>query len=86
MDSQNRNQQFAIVYEAFYDEPRTMKEVDVITGIMRENICRYCATLRQRERIYPVGERKCSITGHTAILWTTNPLLIPPKTQYTLFD
>ncbi len=64
MDNENKSQQLAIVYEAFYDSPKTMKEVDVLTGIMRENICRHCATLRKSDRIYPVGERRCSITGH----------------------
>jgi hypothetical protein len=82
---ENKSQQLAIVYEAFYDSPKTMKEVDILTGIMRENICRHCATLRQTDRIYPVGERECNITGHTAIIWTTDPSKIPPTTQYSIF-
>lgn len=86
MDNRKRFNQLAMVYEAFYDEPRTMKEVDVITGIMRENICRHCSTLRQLDKIYPVGEKLCSVTGHLAIIWTTNPELIPPNTQYSLFE
>ena len=33
--------QLSKVYDAFKREPMTMKEADVYTGVMRENICRY---------------------------------------------
>ena len=77
--------QLAKVYEAFFEEPKTMKEVDAETGVMRESICRYCATLRKLEKLFPVKKRKCEITQHRAIAYTTNPELKPEDNQLRLF-
>lgn len=73
--------QFQLVYDAFFESPKTMKEVDTETGIMRENVCRYVSTLRQQNRIFPIRERKCRITHHIATEWTANPALIPKNPQ-----
>ncbi|MGM0409010.1 MAG: hypothetical protein ACQERU_13600, partial [Bacteroidota bacterium] len=73
--------QLRIVYKSFFQYPQTMKEVDVTTGIMRENVCRYVATLRQQNRIFPIRERKCRITNHIATEWTANPALVPENPQ-----
>lgn len=65
--------QFDIVCEAFFNEPVTMKEVDVLTGIMRENICRYVHFLRKQNRIFSVNKRRCAITKRLATALSTNP-------------
>ncbi|MBK9671952.1 MAG: hypothetical protein IPO70_06810 [Bacteroidetes bacterium] len=73
------------VYWAFFENPKTMKEADKFTGVMRENICRYCRTLRLQGKLYKVCKRVCAVTKHKAIAWTTNPDLIPPSNQLKLF-
>jgi hypothetical protein len=70
----NKPEQLKSIYNAFYEYPKTMKEVDAETNIMRENICRYVSTLRNENRISLVGYRKCKITGHTKVgIYTTDP-------------
>ena len=74
------------VYEALMVKPMTMKEVDVFTGIMRENICWHIKELLESGRIACIRKRKCSITGY---LWvneyTANPNLFPKSNQLKLF-
>lgn len=62
------------VFEALFQQPQTMKELDRRTGIMRESICRYCANLRKQGRLYYVRRRRCRITGYPHV-WelTTDP-------------
>lgn len=77
--------QLAKVYNAFFEQPKTMKEVDLEVGVMRENICWYCRTLRKQERLFAIRKRICGITKHRATEWTTNPELVPPPIQLNLF-
>ena len=78
--------QFNRVYGAFFDEPRTMKEVDKLTGIMRENVCRYCGRLREQNMLYPIRKRLCRITKHRATEYTTDPAKAPKSdSQLNLF-
>lgn len=62
------------VFEALFQEPQTMKELDRRTGIMRESICRYCGILRKQGLLHYVRQRRCRITGHPRV-WelTTDP-------------
>ena len=73
------------VYNVFYQQPSTMKEVDKVCGVMRENICWYVRTLRKAGRIYLINKRKCKVTKHKAGVYTTNPELIPIDKQTKLF-
>ena len=77
--------QFEIVYKAFYNQPKSMKMVEVDTGIDRANICRYVKTLRKSDKIAIVKTKLCSITKHRAGYLTTNPDLFPKSNQYKLF-
>lgn len=74
------------VYLAFQDRPKTMKEVDKEVGIMRESICWYCRTLRLTDRLFPVNQKRCSVTKHTAWTWTTNPDLVLENPQLKLWE
>jgi hypothetical protein len=76
------------VYDAFHERSGTMKELDLRIGVMRESICRYCATLRKQDKLYPIRKRICNVTGHKATEYTTNIALIPkrPIIQLSLFD
>lgn len=80
------NDQISIVFKAFFESPKTMKEVDKETGIMRENICRYIRYFRQQKQIALVGYRKCKVTGNGKVgTYTTNPDLFPVSNQLKLF-
>ena len=75
-----------IVFNAFFESPKTMKEVDQETGVMRENICRYVKYFRKRNNIALVGYRKCKVTGRTKVgAYTTNKDLFPISNQLKLF-
>ena len=86
LDNAKRLDQLNTVYRAFWEKPMTMKKVDQQTGIMRENICRYCKTLRDSNKIFEVSRRRCTVTGYPNVIeWTTNPDLAPPDNQLRLF-
>lgn len=82
----NSIDQRIIVFNAFFESPKTMKEVDQETNIMRENICRYVRDFRNKNKIALVGYRKCTVTGHAKVgIYTTNPDLFPKSNQLKLF-
>jgi DNA-binding transcriptional regulator LsrR (DeoR family) len=83
--SSNKNSQFAQTFEGFFNQPLTMMELSVITGIDRANICRYCAVLRAAGSIAIYKKGYCSITKHLANQYTTNPQLFPIDLQGKLF-
>ena len=64
-----------------------MKEVDIETGVMRANICRYCRTLVAQNKLFIVGKRRCKITkSRNVMIYTSNPDLAPKQpTQLSLF-
>jgi hypothetical protein len=67
----NTHDQLKKVFNAFYEYPKTMKEV---------------STLRNANQISLVGYRKCRITGHNKVgTYTTNPQLFPKSNQLELF-
>ena len=78
--------QLKAVFQSFFDSPKTMKEADSDSGIMRENICRYVRTFRQSKSIVVIRKRYCLVTKHLANEYTTNPELFPKPTQLSLFD
>ncbi len=69
--------QFKIIFQAFYNQPKTMLMVAVETGILRANICRYVAELQKQNRISIVRKGFCPISKHRAGFYTTNPELFP---------
>ncbi|MDJ1495153.1 hypothetical protein QNI19_19595 [Cytophagaceae bacterium DM2B3-1] len=84
METREFKNQLEKVFDAFYEKPRTMKEVDFACGVMRENICRYVSKLRKQGRIILAGKRYCKITKHQANVYTTNPSLIPKVIQLNI--
>jgi hypothetical protein len=78
--------QLKAVFQSFFDSPKTMKEADADSGIMRENICRYVRTFRQSKSIVVLRKRYCKVTKHLANEYTTNPDLFPKPIQLTLFE
>lgn len=78
--------QLSKVYKAFKAKPLTMKEADVQTNVMRENICRYVKRLVQEGKIAVRRKRKCKVTGYPYVNeYTGNPDLFPKTDQLKLF-
>lgn len=74
------------VYEVLKEKPMTMKEVDVYTGIMRENICRHIDNLLKQGRIQALRKRKCRITGYPYVTeYTADENLFQKSNQLELF-
>lgn len=63
----------------------TASMVAEATGIRQKNICRYKAILQESNKLWEVVKKKCKITKREAWYLTTNPDLIPPTNQLTLF-
>ena len=75
------------VYNALKEKPMTMKETDIYTGVMRENICRYIDELFEQGKIAILRKRKCTVTGYPYVNeYTSNPHLFPKSNQLTIFD
>ena len=85
MDKKTFNNQLKRTFRAFRQAPKTMKQVEVETGIDRPNVCRYVAWLRKRNKITVVKKGSCPITKHSAQFFSTDPDLIPKPGQSELF-
>jgi len=60
------------VFTCFFEQPRTMLEVEQKTGIMRSNICRYVSHLRGEGKIMHIKTDLDPITKRNAKYWSTN--------------
>lgn len=85
MKEETFKNQLKRTFRAFKQEPKTMKQVEVQTGIDRPNICRYVAWLRKRNKIVTVKKDTCPITKHKAQFLSTNPKYFPSEPQPELF-
>ena len=81
----SNNTQLKRVYEAFFHSPKTMKEVDIEIGVMRENICWLCRELRMQNYLFAVCIRRCKVTKRNVIAWSTNSEFKPIDKQLKLF-
>ena len=90
LDSQGKDKhfqnQFKITYDSFFSQPLTMKELSVLTGIDRANICRYVRLMRRAGIIKIFSKGFCRITKHLANRYTTNPDLFPFDQQLKIFN
>lgn len=77
--------QFQAVYWAFYDGAKSMFEVEVETGIRRENICWFVGDLRRNGKIFFVEKRRCKYKRSIISALTTNPEFKPEDNQLNLF-
>ena len=73
--------QMKIVFQAFYNSPKTMLMVSFETGILRANICRYVAEWRKYDKIAVAKRGLCPITRFPAGFYTTDPALFPTIPQ-----
>jgi len=73
-------------FEAFFTTPKTMLMVEVETGILRPNICRYVATWKKEKRIEIVRLGVCPISKYGGVQHLTiNPDMFPNSNQLNLF-
>jgi hypothetical protein len=63
-----------VTYIAFMPKPATMRMVEVSTGILRPNICRYVARLKKLGLITFQGQGYCPHTKHLAGFYITGTL------------
>ncbi len=61
-----------IVGNSLLERPKTMRMVEVETGILRPNICRHIAALRKLKNIVLVYKGHCPYTKRTAGFYSTN--------------
>lgn len=76
--------QFQATKEAFFQFPATMRMIEVQTGILRPNICRYVRTMSNSGIIQVVRIGLCPETRHRAGFYSTNPDLFIPSPQLQL--
>ena len=82
----DNDNQMNIVFNAFFESPKTMMEVDAETNIDRSNVCRYVGTLKARNKIQLISYRKCKITKCEGVgEYSTNPDFFVKSNQLELF-
>lgn len=74
------------VFESFKVVPKTIIMVEVETGIMRPNICRYVKMFRKSESIQMIDRKLCKISKHRLGYLTTNIERFQPTNQLNLFE
>ncbi len=82
----NFTTQYNTTYNSFFEQPQSMKELSICTGIDRASICRYVRTMRLLKAIAVYKRSYCSITKRLVNKYTTNPDLFPiHSSQLILF-
>ena len=75
------------VYNSFYNKPKTMRQVEVETGVRRDHITRYVDTLKKNNKITIVNKGVCPITNRDGVQFlTTDPSFQPKFLQLSLFN
>jgi len=70
------------VYDSFYSQPKTMRQVEEETGVRRDHITRYVDVLRKINKIKVVRKGMCPITKMNGVQFlSTNPKVLPEKTK-----
>jgi hypothetical protein len=72
-------------FDAFREQPKTMLEVAVETGILRGNICRYVAHFRKHGKIVEVKTGACPVSHHSAAFFSSDPKYFKAESQSELF-
>lgn len=68
----NRRTEIIRTYDAFFRIPATMRMVEVQTGILRPNICRYVARLVREGKIKLIRYGYCPHTKHLAGFYSSD--------------
>lgn len=82
----DREKELIKVKNYLFNNTATMKEVFIHAGVLRENVTRHVATLRDLKQVCKVKIGRCPITGHGKVgFYTTNPALFVQSPQLDLF-
>lgn len=81
----SQNTQFIKVFEELDNEPQTMLQVSVKTGILRANICRHIRSLKNINHVAVTKVAKCPISGYKANFYTTDRDLFPIELKFKGF-
>jgi hypothetical protein len=83
----NKVTELKVIKQFLFTYTATMKVVSVNTGILRENVCRRIAELRDYGQVCLVKKDRCPITNHKGVgFYTTNKDLFVYSPQLGLFD
>lgn len=83
----DREKELIKVKNYLFNHTATMKEVFIHAGVLRENVTRHVATLRDLKQVCKVKIGRCPITGHGKVgFYTTNPALFVQSPQLELFS
>ena len=75
------------VYDAFLTNPKTMRQVEVETGVRRDHITRYVAFLKKQNKITLVKKGICPVSKMNGVQFlSTNPKVLPENKLQSLFD
>lgn len=88
-DKANENHfiaQFNKVYLEYFEEPQSMKSVAKKLEIDRSSVCWYNRLMRLNGRIWVAKKARCPYSKRIVFYYTTNPRLVPPSGQLSLFD
>lgn len=77
--------QLKTIFQYLQSHIATSSMVSAATGIPQKNICRYKRDLEKAGALWEVEKKTCKKTGFKAWYLTTNPDLIPPNDQLSLF-
>lgn len=78
--SKHFTNQMKVVFHAFKEQPKTMKMIEVETGIDRANVCRYVSKWKKQNNIEIVSFGICPITKNPNVQFlTTNKALFNLK-------
>ena len=86
LNRQFKGNQLKATKEAFFASPATMRMIELATGILRPNICRYVRELSKTGNIELVKVGYCPATKSRAGFYSTNPDLWLPNPQMSLFE
>ena len=79
--STGKANQKQMVYDSFFERPKTMFEVERDTHVVRPNVCRYVGMMREDGDIRIVRKGHCPVSGWIAGFYTTHPRFMPDKDQ-----
>ncbi|MDR1259181.1 MAG: hypothetical protein LBK65_07910 [Tannerellaceae bacterium] len=80
--------QYQVVCQSFKERPKTMLQVSIETGILRANICRYIADMKEKGHIQVIRKGVCPYTRVVAGFYSTDESLFTKSyvQQLNLFD
>lgn len=62
-----------LVFQAFFRSPKSMLEVEAITGVMRSNVCYYVGDWQKSGKIQRLKTGYCNISQRKVGKYSTNP-------------